>query len=83
MIKKELEKLTNDEKLIIIYWRIIDCPKQLSVEEIVKRLKYPTEYVQSSIKKFNRNIRLKLEIEAQKKECIKLIQNTYWSYPES
>jgi predicted DNA-binding transcriptional regulator len=83
MIKKELEKLSNDEKLIIIYWRIIEYPRQLRVDEIAKRLKYPPEYVLNSIKKFNHNIRLKLEMESIRSDLKELRGFIYWEQRNS
>ena len=77
MIKQELDKLSNDEKLIIIYWRIIDYPRVLSVEEIALRLNFTPEFISETIKKFNHNVRLKLEIIAQQKELYLLLEQTY------
>jgi len=77
MIKQELDKLSNDEKLIIIYWRIIDYPRVLSVEEIASRLKFTPQSISDTIKKFNHNIRLKLEIIAEQKELYLLLEQTY------
>lgn len=75
MLKKELGKLTNDEKLIIIYWKIIECPRQLSVDEISKCLKYPPEYIQNAIRKFKHNVRIRLELDQLKKLIVIAFQN--------
>jgi hypothetical protein len=77
MLKQELDKLSNDEKLIIIYWRIIDYPRVLSAGEIQQRLNCLPSDVETAIKKFNHNIRLKLEVASLQKECRTLLEKTY------
>jgi len=66
MIKKEFDKLSNNEKLIIIYWRVYATPRVLSADEIAKILYLDYQFVLDTIKKFQHNVRLKLELEAFK-----------------
>jgi hypothetical protein len=63
MLKKELLKLTPEERDVIYLWRILSYPRTLSVEEIQKVASaHSVEFIENTIKKFNYNCRLRLEV---------------------
>ncbi len=64
MIKKELLKLTPEERDVIFLWRIACYPKTITAENIVKQTKgqHSLEFIEKTIKKFNYNCRLRLEV---------------------
>lgn len=77
LLKKEFDKLPNNEKLIIIYWRIIDYPRELSVAEISKRLTIEQGFILKTIKEFNKNCRAKVELFSQMKLYKNLIEEYF------
>ncbi len=78
MTKKEFDKLENDEKLVVIYWRIIDFPKELEIREIADRSRLSEQFVLNTIKKINYNFRLKLELFSLKKDLDDMRKLIYW-----
>lgn len=62
MIKSELIKLSSAEIHVIFYWRILRFPKILTSKEISDLTNFQEDYIIDTIKKFNKNCRLKLEL---------------------
>lgn len=63
MLTKELLKLTPKERDVIFLWRILSRPKILTAEEINAQCGYHSlTFIRKTIKKYNHNCRIKLEI---------------------
>lgn len=79
MIKKELLKLTPKERDVIFLWRIINYPKILSTDEIIKAAKgHRPAFIEKTIKKFNTNCRLKLEIYQHNKDLERIFKSFFY-----
>ena len=81
MLKRELLKLTPEERDVIFLWRVIDYPKTQTPDEIVNCSVHKKDFVLITIKKFNRNCKAKLEakcLEIQfKKDLIHEIESFF------
>ena len=73
MLYRELLNLTPKERDIIVAWRILKYPEQLSAEQLSRDLKYPIEDINEAIKKFHKNCRLKLDMWKKEKELEAMI----------
>lgn len=77
MIKQELLKLSPEERDIIFLWRILYYPKVLTAEEINKCSTHKVEVIQTTVQKFNRNCRLKLELYDHQKDLYKAMESFF------
>jgi len=79
LIRKELLNLTPKERDVIFLWRMLYYPKILSTDEIIKAAKgHRPEFIKKTIKKFNINCRLKLEIYQHNKDLERVFKSFFY-----
>lgn len=72
-----LAKYTPEEQAVIFWWRFWGWPEKLTVTEIVFVTGLPEDVIRASIAKFNRELRMKLEVDQLKKDIMTACQDDF------
>lgn len=80
MLKNELLKLTPEERDVIFLWRICSYPKVMTAEEIEKCTKgqHSAQFIRATIKKFNSNCRLRIELYQHNKDLERVFKSFFY-----
>lgn len=80
MIKKELLKLTPQERDVIFLWRVLPYPDKLTIKEIASQSTHDELFIKETITKFNHNCRIRLETKQFEQKLKDLLESFFCDY---